>query len=40
MVLGSVGFERVVREPKLFIKGGAGELGEPAPDRATQAASR
>jgi predicted nucleotidyltransferase len=40
MVLGSVGFERVVREPKLFIKGGAGELGEPAPERATQAASR
>lgn len=31
---------RVAREPKLFIKGDAGELGEPAQDRATQAASR
>lgn len=26
---------RVAREPKLFIKGDAGDLGEPAPDRAT-----
>jgi hydroxyethylthiazole kinase-like sugar kinase family protein len=26
---------RVAREPKLFIKGNAGELGEPAQDRAT-----
>lgn len=26
---------RVAREPKLFIKGDAGELGEPAQDRAT-----
>ncbi|HSQ21760.1 MAG TPA: nucleotidyltransferase domain-containing protein [Coriobacteriia bacterium] len=31
---------RVAREPKLFIKGDAGELGEPAQDRATQGASR
>jgi len=31
---------RVAREPKLFIQGDAGELGEPAPDRATEGASR
>lgn len=31
---------RIAREPKLFIKGDAGELGEPAQDRATQRASR
>ena len=31
---------RVAREPKLFIKGDAGELGEPAQDRATQSTSR
>lgn len=31
---------RVAREPKLFIKGDTGDLGGPAPDRATQGASR
>lgn len=31
---------RVAREPKLFIKGDAGELGEPAQDRATQGTPR
>jgi predicted nucleotidyltransferase len=31
---------RVAREPKLFIQGDAGEFGEPAPDRATEGASR
>jgi predicted nucleotidyltransferase/DNA-binding HxlR family transcriptional regulator len=31
---------RVAREPKLFIKGDAGELGEPDADRATKGASR
>ena len=31
---------RVAREPKLFIQGDAGELGEPAQDRAAEGASR